>query len=259
MSNLTKKEKVLKFNEDFGYYNRDNRQRLEKIAYKNQNLVNKFILGKSKNPFYTPNNTTPITYRDNEYYALIQWIIPRENFNYKIVKPSEFCNDKNVFRSGIIPVVKKDGLNYWLLGNFHDYENTRNPILADFGGRCERGKRGEIDQKDYNDPCPALFCAIRETYEESKGLLPKMVDEAINNGDMVIYQGKNYKGTRIYFTIVELEYDDVKDVIEKFKIVPLEGKEIFGNLNLYDQRDVKSGKYRTAKNLTDFLHYLRNI
>jgi len=76
---------------------------------------------------------------------------------------------------------------------------------------------------------------------------------------MVIYQGKNYKGTKIYFTFVELEYDDVKDVIEKFKIVPLEGKEIFGNLNLYDQRDVKSGKYRTSKNLTDFLHYLRNI
>lgn len=249
IENLPYIKKVEKFNKDYGYYNQSNRNRLRKLADKNRNLVNKFILGKPKNPFYTPRDTSLITERDNEYYALIQWTFPREKYTYKEVGLKEFLNDKAA-RVGIIPVVKKDDVNYWLLGSFADYENTPNPILADFGGGCKA-----------SDKSP-LVCGERELREESKDLLTELFNDAIEDDGMAILQGTNYSGkTRIYFLFVELDLYDVDKVMREFPDAPpyKDNKEHFGNLRLYKQSDVKSGKYRTSKNLTDLLSYLRRL
>jgi len=254
IENMTYEEKVKNFNIKYGYRNQSNRNRLRELADKNRNLVDKYILGKPKNPFYTPRNTSPITPRDNEYYALIQWTIPREKYDYKIVSYEEFCKDKNIFRSSFIPFVRKDGVNYWLLGSFHDYQNTKNPILADFGGGCEKK-----DEKDEKENCFGIKCAMRELYEESNNVLPEFVDKSIEEGNFVTYRGISKNGYRIYFTFVELDYDIALNTIEYFKYAEPVGKEIFGNIGLYPQKDIKSGKYRTSKNLTDLLSYLRRL
>lgn len=252
IENSTDKEKVADFNKRYGYHNKSNRDSLDKIAYNNKNLIKKFILGKAKNPFYTPYNTSPIKEQDNEYYALIQWIIPKERLDYKIVGWQEYCSGKNVIRSSFIPVVKINGVNHWLLGSFHDYEKTNNPILSDFGGTCEA--------KDKKTNCTAFNCALRELNEESEGGLSKIVDESIINGNMVIYQATLRNNYKIYFTFVELDYDSVKDFLEYFKTiknVKTIGEEKFGKIELYNQKDIKGGKYRTSKNLTDFLDFLQ--
>ena len=245
---MEKEELIQRFNTR--YSSSSKRKFLEGIANKNRNLVNKFILGKEKNPYYTPNDVSPITRNDNEYYALINWIIPQYRYKYKEVSWEDYCEDKNVWRSGVIPVVKIDGFNYWLLGSFHDYENTNNPILSDFGGACEEKDKGR---------CTAYSCARREMLEETKNLLPGLVHAAISRGDVAILKGENldFKES-IYFIFVELEYEDVKDISEQFKNKEWP-KENFGNLGFYSQKDIKSGKYRTSKNLTDFLDYLGKV
>ena len=50
---------------------------LELIANDNKYYVNKFILGKPKNPFYKQDNSF-IKKGDKEYYALTDWIIPNK-------------------------------------------------------------------------------------------------------------------------------------------------------------------------------------
>ena len=46
--------------------------------------------------------------------------------------PLKYCENRNVRRSSIIPIVKLENSNYWLLNNFKDYEDTNDPILGDF-------------------------------------------------------------------------------------------------------------------------------
>jgi len=244
---MTKNQLIERFNKRYSENKR--RRFLDKIAVRNRKLVNKYILGQKKNPYFTPNDTRPITRNDNEYYALINWIIPQDNYKYKEVPWNEYCNDKNLFRSGVIPIVKINGLNYWLLANFHDYEGTDNPILSDFGGRCE--------DRDRNGICPAADCMLRELHEESKSLLTQKVKKSMEQGNLAILKGENYyrREPNIYFVFVELDYEKVKNINEEFKAKPWP-KENFGSLGFYRQKDVKSGKYRTSKNLTDLLDYM---
>lgn len=248
---MTKKQFVERFNKR--YSNPKKRRFLDKIADRNRYLVNNYILGWKKNSYFTPNDTRPITRRDNEYYALINWIIPQDNYKYNEVSWDTYCKDKNVLRSGVIPIVKIDGLNYWLLGNFHDYEETDMPILSDFGGRCE--------EKDVKGICPAADCMLRELHEETKGLLSYKVKESMEQGNLAVLKGTNYyRGPNVYFVFVELDYEDVRNISEEFKKKPWESEsgktENFGSLGFYRQKDVKSGRYRTSKNLTDLLDYM---
>ena len=167
-------EKITFFYEKFS--KNYQRNRLQKIANRNSFLVNKFILNQQKNPFYTPNDTSPITKKDNEYFALIDWIIPEINYNYKIISVIDYLKTEKVYRSSIIPVVKINGENYWLLGNFYDYENSGDPILADFGGKC-------------NENETPFQCALRESSEESNKLLFNLLENVSNNDYIAIYEG----------------------------------------------------------------------
>ena len=232
---------------------------LDKKAQNNTELVNSWILGKPKNAYYTPNDTSPITKNDDEYYALLDWIIPNEEFKYREINKQtekefikEYCDVTNykLKRSSIIPFVNRNGENCWLLGSFHDYEKTKYPILADFAGSCE--------EKDKND-CAPLNCAMRELNEESKGLLPNIVRNAIrNSNNFVIFEGKNTKGDILYFMFVKLNYEDVKDIPDKFsKIKEIKGQEKFGPLRFYRQSDILNREYRTSKNLTDLVSMLK--
>ena len=236
------------FNKRFSKSSR--RRWLEGIARRNRDLVNKFILGANKNAFYTPFDRSSITKNDNEYYALVDWIIPTKSYNYREanrdIAYEKYCENRNVSRSSIIPIVKLENSNYWLLNNFKDYEDTNDPILADFGGKCEA--------EDRDNSCPPLKCAERELNEESKGLLTNFVRKAIEEGNIAILEGTSRDGDKINFLFVELNYEDVKDIPERFNAIPSE--ERLGKLGFYKQRDVKSGKYRTSKNLTDLLLFL---
>lgn len=221
------------------------RKWLQGIANRNKDLVDLFILGQPKNPYYRPKDNRPITKWDNEYFALVNWIIPMKKYKYKEVSWEHYCNSKNVKRSSIIPFVRTNGLKYWLLGTFRDYDNN-NPILSDFGGKCE--------EEDRKDECPSLKCALRELGEESKDLLNIPVKNAINEGNYTIFEG-TYENEKIYFIIVELEYENVRNIPENFKNKKWD-KEFLGSLNFYRQRDIQTDIYKTAKNLTDFIDYL---
>jgi len=244
--NMSQDELIVRFNNR--YSKNKYRNWLQRIADKNQNLVKRFILNHEKNPYYRDGNG-PITKYDNEYYALINWIIPVKSYNYREISWDEYCKN-SVFRSSIIPVVKMGNVNYWLLGSFRDYENSKEPILSDFGGKCE-----EEDIYESKSGCPALTCARRELHEENKGLLTELVNTAINKGNLAIIQGKTYEDN-VNFIFVELDYDEVKNIPREFKTVEWDGEELLGNLNFYKQSDLKTGRYRTSKNLTDLLQYL---
>jgi hypothetical protein len=228
------------------YSKRRMRDWLQRSISNYPGLVKRFILDKPKNVFYTPNDNSPITPKDNEYFALANWIIPTKSYIYREIDWDSYCQNTNVSRSGIIPIVKINGKNYWLLANFKDYQNTQDPILLEFGGRCE--------EKDKIGNCFSLKCAGRELDEESKGLLSGFVKTAINKGDVAILEGISRDGDVVHFLFVQLEYGDVKDLPQKFQTI--ESKENLGNLGFYSQKDVKSGKYRTSKNLTDLLLFL---
>lgn len=241
---------------------------LNNMAEKNQMLINKWILGKPKNLYYKVNNVSPINKNDNEYYALILWTIPSKIYDYKELNKrsnnfwNKYCNSTNTIRSSIIPFVNFEGKKIWLLGSFHDYDNTENPILTDFGGKCEA--------EDRRNKCPNLRCAMRELEEESKNLLSEVINSAIQNQDnYTVFEGtyiknkhsKYPKNEHIYFMFVQVKYDDVKDIPTLFsqkKSESLElGKQVekLGKLGFYDQNDLLNFKYRTSKNLTDLIMY----
>ena len=264
---MTQKELVADFNSRYSKHK--NRKWLDGIADKNVRLVNRLILGAEKNPFYGQ-GIGPITRKDNEYYALVDWILPKKQYKYSEVSWDTYCQlweleartlriIPGVSRSSIIPVVKIDGVNYWMLANFHDYENSGDPILMDFGGACE-------PDDALASACPSLSCAFRELAEESKVLLNSYVREAIDAGNIAIIEGTNYnwqkqKEEKINFLFVELDYEKVKDIPEVFSTLPnpknKEGRsENLGQLGFYKQKDIRAHKYRTSKNLTDFISFL---
>lgn len=226
------------------------------------NLEEKWITGKRKG---SPSN-------------LRKWTIPEVNYVYKEIPYVGINgdygvkeNDYKLVRSSIIPIINMDGENYWLLGSFHDYVGIGDPILTDFGGRKE--KKTET----------ALDCALRELKEESKGLLTVPVLDALNYKDSLFPKSKpqNNKGQnnkkslsvrerkvtvfegrddenkqKIFFFIVVLNYNDVKDIPKKFEKMPYLTKEKLGPINFYPQNAIRSRGLRTSKNLTDFVSYL---
>jgi len=228
------------------------KRNLEAIAKNEKYLVDKWILKKDKNKYYkNDNNYSDIGKGDTEYYALIDWILPSVYFKYREVTYSEYCkNDKEykLIRSSIIPIVEIDGEQYWMLGSFHDYKNTEDPILTDFAGSCEK--------KDMKNGCPPLNCALRELREESKGLLNDIILNSIQNQkNIAIFEGVSKKMEKLYFMFVSLNYDDVKNIPMKFSQTEITYEKL-GPISFYKQKDIKKYKYRTAKNLTDFIEYL---
>lgn len=240
-----------------------------------QDLINKWIVNRPKNPYYPFFDEKGIRTEDPEYYALLDWIIPSVNFNYQFINMesmldyNKYClkNEYKLVRSSIIPFVKINGENYWLLGSFHDYKDPNNLILADFGGKCEKidEKQKNIltleleDEKIYYFSCQALNCALRELNEESRGVLTEIVNEEIQNSkNIVLFEGTHYKKKEmVTFLFMFLDYEKVKDVPNKFNLVPKKGEKL-GGLNFYRQSDILNKKYRTSKNLTDLIIKMKN-
>jgi hypothetical protein len=235
-------------------------RKLDKVARSERYLAEKWILDQEKNRKYKQERQgDKITKMDTEYLALVGWLLPDVRYEYRQVKQEELCNFRDgeykLFRSSIIPVVNIQGVNHWMLGSFADYTNEANPILTDFAGRCER-----IDLKEV---CPATSCALRELQEESKGLLVVPIQEAMKNPrNVAVFEGINEeKREKVYFLFVSLKYEHVKDIPTLFSETDMSEmnknkKEQLGPIAFYKQSDVKSFKYRTAKNLTDFIYFL---
>lgn len=237
---------------------RDYMRTLDRVAGSERYLTEKWIVGSEKNRKYKQERGgNRITRMDTEYYALVSWLLPNVRYNYKQVSQENMCSNDGykLFRSSIIPVVKIEEENYWMLGSFADYEKTGNPILSDFAGRCEA-----IDMKE---SCPATACALRELDEESSGLLSEYVREAMKNPrNIAVFEGiSDERKEKVYFLFVSLKYEDVLHVPEKFSQTDMSEmnrnkKEKLGPIAFYKQSDVKNFKYRTAKNLTDFIFFL---
>lgn len=201
--------------------------------------------------------------RDN----LIDWMIPVEVFQYREIAPDTLLynqerniNDRRApktWRSGIIPVVKIQGEQYWILGSFWE-SFAAGRILTDLGGKCK-----------WNKESP-LVCALRETKEETKGLLNPIIEKTIEKGkeSYTIFEGYNKKRNQnIYFYFVFVDYEDVKDIPYQFSQIyelPVKdkngkfnkGEERLGPLGFYKQSDILNRKERTARNLTDFVSFL---
>ena len=235
---------------------REYMRKLDRVARSEPYLVEKWILGQEKNRKYKQERAgDKITKMDIEYLALVGWLLPDVRYEYKQVKQEEMCKDKykqyKLFRSSIIPVVNIEGVNHWILGSFADYADTENPILSDFAGRCE--------SFDLKEKCPVTACAMRELEEESKGLLTKYVTEAMKNPrNVAVFEGVNEV---LYFIFVSLKYEDVEKVPAQFSQTDMSEmnknkKEKLGPIAFYKQSDVKNFKFRTAKNLTDFIFFL---
>ena len=106
-------------------------------------------------------------------------------------------------------------------------------------------------------------CAMRELEEESKGLLTNIVRDAMKNvRNVAVFEGVNEeKREKIYFLFVSLKYEDTSEIPRLFSQTDMSEmnknkKEKLGPIAFYKQSDVKNFKFRTAKNLTDFIFLL---
>lgn len=195
----------------------------------------------------------------------VEHTIPRERYLYRQIPLEEYMRNVyypgyRVVRSSIIPYVIKDRKVYWLLGSFHDFSD----ILTDFGGDCvlrtppkydlQRGERQEMNRQHQ------FGCAMLEVNEESKGLLTKPLLESFavaGNNSIQIFQGYNRPaGSLVYFALVPLELETAERAIRDFPNVPSVLNERLGPINLYPLEDILARKYRTSRNLTDFVDYL---
>lgn len=237
----------------------------------NKILTKKWILGKPSNLSFAENRgKRNISNTDTEYFALLDSIIPSVNYEYKELilgdfeKECERGDGYNLKRAAFIPFTRIGRKKYWLLGSFHDYTDTEMPILTDFGGKCEI--------LDKENECPPIQCAGRELLEESHNLLYESVLESLKIADNVaIFRGTNERAKeKIYYFIVEIPYEKIQNIPEIFNGINRDilktqrekerrGEkkgEKYGPLGFYSQEDIKNRKYRTAKNLTDFVSYL---
>jgi len=258
------------------YSNPKNTNYLEIKVKKNEDLVKKWILGRPKNPYYPSNKEGDIQKDDLEYYALLDWTLPRINYKYElfemnnILEYNKYCSRNNykIVRSSIIPVVKINNENHWILGTFHDYKDQENLIIADFGGKCEKEDEtkqnilGFEPEETYYFRCKPLNCALRELEEESRGVLTKIIKERIQNyQNIVVFEGSNYnRKEKIYFMFVLLDYNEVKDAPYNFQQKKQKEKkgEKLGNINFFPQNDIFSRKLRTSRDLTDLITNIKN-
>lgn len=190
-----------------------------------------------------------------------RFTIPKINYKYSPVSWELFLNNiydgYTTVRSSFIPYVVIDNEKHWLLGSFHDFPRD---ILMDFGGSCiiySQGKNYQYSQgKNYQHQ---FGCAMLELNEESKGVLVQPVLKSLGEKKPIIYRGVNTKVKEyVWFIMVELNYNMVKDIPIKFLKAPyvLKGEKL-GPLDFYKESDIVS-KYRTSRNLTDFMRYYNN-
>ena len=192
--------------------------------------------------------------------------IPKTRYKYERVPFETFMANKydgyKTIRSSFIPYTYTETDKYWFLGSFSDFPKD---ILTDFGGTCiiydPPKKKLSSGQKQKLNYQHQFGCAMLELNEESKGLLVQPVLESLGIGEGVeIYRGRNdYSKEYVWFVLVPLHFRDVLDVVENFDHVPLVlKKEKLGPLGLYREIDLLEKRYRTSKNLTDFIDYLGN-
>ena len=207
---------------------------------KNENLGGK----------YTQKYTQPTT----EYeYVKMPWEAFLDNTytGYKAV------------RSSFVPYVVHNGNRYWVLGSFHDYPKD---ILTDFGGSCiiwDPPRKYAQDRRQRRDYQHQFGGAMLELNEESKGLLVQPVLKSLGTQKPVVYRGTyEKKKEHVWFVMVELDYEETLNVVSKFADAPYVLKdEPLGPIDFYKESlIVKSDSpYRTSKNLTDFVGYLRSL
>jgi hypothetical protein len=186
-----------------------------------------------------------------------EYTVPRTRYKYKRVSWAEYMDKtpEHAFtrRSSFIPYTYINNEKYWLLGSFHDFPKD---ILMDFGGSCIIGKHDDYQHQ--------FGCAVLELNEESKGLLVQPVLKSLGTEDPIIYKGvsrprrKGSKDIYSWFVMVRLDYNDIKDIPDKFQRAEyiLKGEEL-GPLGFYRESDILLGKHRSSRDLTDFVSYLK--
>lgn len=194
-----------------------------------------------------------------------QYTRPKTEYKYEIVPWEAYLDNtytgyKSV-RSSFIPYVMIDNEKYWLLGSFHDFPRD---ILMDFGGSCilwdppKQYAQGRSQMRNYQHQ---FGCAMLELNEESKGLLVQPVLRSLGTVKPTVYRGTDErKKEYVWFVMVPLPYEAVGGIPGLFVDAPyvLQGEKL-GPLDFYKESDVinPDSKYRTARNLTDFVSYLR--
>ena len=230
------------------------KQKVEKTGNKNSRNL-------SRNN-WSRNSPKPETenYKNGNGYT-----IPKVKYTYQSVPWEVFIDNTydtyKTVRSSFIPYVMIDDERYWVLGSFHDYPKD---ILMDFGGSCiifdPPKKYLKKNQRQLRHYQHQFGCAMLELNEESKGLLVKPVMSSLGNGDGVsVYRGSDKeKREYVWFVMVPLDYDEVKNVIGKFDDAPyvLKGEKL-GPLDVYKESEMLNKTHRTSRNLTDFVNYLK--
>ena len=188
-----------------------------------------------------------------------QYVIPRVRYDYQQSNWKNYMSNEydgyRTIRSSFIPYILYKDQKYWILGSFHDFPKD---ILMDFGGSCKlfdppTGRKQKIDYQH------RFGCAILELNEESKGLLVRPVLKSLGLVNPDIYRGLDRtKKEDVWFVLVELDPKDIIDLSERFERAPkvLKGEEL-GPLDFYSEQEIIDKKYRTSRNLTDFVDSLR--
>ncbi len=191
--------------------------------------------------------------------------VPRFTYQYEQVSWEVFMDNtydgyKSV-RASFIPYVSHNEEEYWLLGSFHDFPKD---ILTDFGGSCivfdpppQYLQPGERQFRYYQH---AFGCAVLELNEESKGLLVKPILASLGTQEITVFRGTDNKRKEyVWFILVPLDYAILRSVIDKFETTSHITEEKLGPLDLYRLSDIRGGKFRTSRNLTDFVNFLRTF
>lgn len=196
-----------------------------------------------------------------------QYTIPKVKYTYRPVEWEVFLaniyDGYKTVRSSFIPYVVIGEERYWLLGSFHDFPRD---ILMDFGGSCiiwdppkKIARRRSIQQKAYFQH--QFGCAMLELNEESKGLLVQPVLRSLGTVKPDVYRGTNTNRKEyVWFVMVQLNYKEIANIEAEFEGAPLVLKgEKLGPLGFYKESDIlrPDGPYRTTRNLTDLVNYLR--
>ena len=100
-------------------------------------------------------------------------------------------------RAGVIPYAIVNGRAYWLMGlnTYQEFQDMK-IVWSDFGGGCRLGL-GELP----------LNCLLRETDEESSGVLTDVIQNGIINGNPLVWRSFSRRGFPTgYFVLVEIPY-----------------------------------------------------
>ena len=190
--------------------------------------------------------------------------VPRFTYQYEQVSWEVFMDNTydgyKTVRASFIPYVKHQEEEYWLLGSFYDFPRD---ILTDFGGSCiifdpppQYLKPGGKQFRYYQH---AFGCAVLELNEESKGLLVKPILAALGTQEIIVFRGTDNKRKEyIWFILIPLDYAILRSVIDKFESTINITEEKLGPLDLYKLSDIINRKFRTSRNLTDFVNFLRS-